>query len=471
MTRTYIKDLNKHIGKQVTIAGWVNVRRDQGKLVFFDMRDMTGKIQCVVLPDKVATIEPIKEIRTEWVIEIEGKINERPQKNVKEGEINGNIELEVFSILVLNEAVTPNFDVTTDGREIGEESRLAYRYQDLRRPRLQTNIRNRHRVSMLIRNLLNEQNFTEIETPVLTKSTPEGARDYIVPARLYPGKFYALPQSPQQYKQLLMSAGMEKYFQFARCMRDEDTRGDRQPEFTQLDLEMSFVTEEDVMALNEKMLIEIVTKLYPNKKIQEIPFPRLTYKDAVEKYGSDRPDLRKDKNDPNLLAFCWIVDFPFFEKTIKSDNPQAEGEWTFTHNPFSAPKPKHYDLLMKKEKIGDILASQYDITLNGLEIGGGSIRNHKPEALKKVFEILGHSDDKIENNFGHMLKALGSGTPPHGGIAWGFDRFMMILQDEPNIREVIAFPKTGEGKDLMMDSPSEVSAKQLKELGIDIRKK
>ena len=267
-----------------------------------------------------------------------------------------------------------------------------------------------------------------------------------------------------------MASGAEKYFQIARCMRDEDTRGDRQPEFTQLDLEMSFVDREDVMTLNETLLIEIVKKLYPEKEIQEIPFPRISYKEAMEKYGNDRPDFRKDKENKNLLAFGWVVDFPFFERTDKSDNPQAEGEWTFTHNPFSRSQDTDMENLMDKKDIGAILTTQYDIILNGYEIGGGSIRNHEPEALKKVFEIMGYTEDRIEKNFSHMLKALGSGCPPHGGIAWGFDRLMMILENEPNIREVIAFPKTGEGKDLMMNSPSEVSEKQLKELNIQLKK-
>jgi aspartyl-tRNA synthetase len=267
-----------------------------------------------------------------------------------------------------------------------------------------------------------------------------------------------------------MAGGVEKYFQIAKCMRDEDTRGDRQPEFTQLDLEMSFVEREDVMALNETLLIEIVKTLYPEKKIQEIPFPRLTYKEAVEKYETDRPDLRKDKEDPNLLAFSWVIDFPFFERTDKSDNAHAEGEWTFTHNPFSRPKDEDMEKLMNKKNIGEILTSQYDVILNGFEIGGGSIRNHEYEALQKVFEILGHKTENIEKNFGHMLHAFKTGTPPHGGIAWGLDRLVMLLQNEPNIREVIAFPKTGEGKDLMMGSPSEISDKQLKELGIKLGK-
>lgn len=462
MSRTYIRDLHTKIGQEVTISGWVDIRRDQGKMVFLDIRDISGRVQSVVLPGSDA-VEVAKELRPEWVVEVLGKVNERPEKNKSEGE-NGDIEIEIFAIKVLNEAETPVFDVGSDGREIGDESRLKYRYLDLRRPRMQKNIEMRHKVAKFIRDFLDKENFLEIETPYLTKSTPEGARDYIVPARLYPGKFYALPQSPQQYKQLLMSGGLERYFQLARCMRDEDTRGDRQPEFTQLDLEMSFVAQEEVMALNERLLVEIVKKLYPEKRIQTTPFPRLSYREVMEKYGSDRPDLREDKNDPNLLAFCWVVDFPFFEKV-----EGERSEWTFTHNPFSAAKPESENLLAEKKDIGEILTAQYDIVLNGYEIGGGSIRNHRPEMLRRVFEILGYSEGEIESNFGHMLKALSSGAPPHGGIAWGFDRLMMILQNEPNIREVIAFPKTGEGKDLMMDSPSEVAEKQLNELGIKIK--
>ncbi len=465
--RLYIKDLKDKVGKEVTIAGWVDVRRDQGKMVFFDMRDMTGKVQCVTLPNHAEAILQAKEIRPEWVLEVNGIVKERKDKNAKQ---SIGVEIEVTGIKVLNKAETPNIDVTTEGYEIGEEHRLKYRYLDLRRSRLQKNIRHRHKVVKFIRDFLDKENFIEVETRILTNSTPEGARDYIVPSRLWQGTFYALPQSPQQYKQLLMVAGMEKYFQIARCMRDEDTRGDRQPEFTQLDLEMSFVEREDVMALNEALLISIVKTLYPEKKIQQVPFPRITYKEAMEKYGTDRPDFRKDKNDKNLLAFCWVIDFPFFERTDKSDNAQTEGEWTFTHNPFSRPQNEHMENLMNKKDIADILTTQYDVVLNGSEIGGGSIRNHEPEALKKVFEIMGYPSDRIDKNFGHMLRALGSGCPPHGGIAWGFDRFMTILENEPNIREVIAFPKTGEGKDLMMDSPSAVSDKQLKELGIKLSK-
>lgn len=464
MERTYIKDLKNYIGKEVTIAGWIDVRRDQGKMVFFDVRDMDGRVQAVVLPNHAEALAVAQRVRPEWVVNVVAQVNKRPERNIKSDVFNGDIELEVLNIEVLNEAQTPPMDVSSDGHEIGEETRLKYRYLDLRRPRLQRNIRMRHEIVLHIRNFLAKQGLIEIETPILTKSTPEGARDYIVPSRVEQGKFYALPQSPQQYKQLLMVAGMERYFQIARCMRDEDTRGDRQPEFTQLDMELSFVGQEDIMALNEKLLIEIVQTLTPEKKIQTIPFPRITYKEAMEKYGNDRPDLREDKNDPNLLAFCWVIDFPFFEK-------DKQGGWTFTHNPFSAPKPEYLENLMNKEKIGDILATQYDIALNGFEIGGGSIRNHRPEALIKVLEIMGHTEENIRKNFGHMLDAFSYGAPPHGGIAWGLDRFITLLMGEPNIREVIAFPKTGEGRDLMMDAPSEVSDAQLQELGIVVTRK
>lgn len=463
-TRVMIRTLADHKGGTVSIMGWVHVRRDQGKMIFLDFRDASGVIQGVILSGNAAALEVGKTLRPEFVVEVEGKVNERPEKNKKPG-VNGDIELEILAMRILNESETPPFPLDGDTREVDENVRLEYRYLDLRNPRLAKNVRNRFRVQQFIRTALAADGFTEIETPLMSAPTLEGSRSFVVPSRKWPGSYYSLPQSPQQYKQLLMVAGFERYFQFAKCMRDEDTRGDRQPEFTQLDLEMSFVSEEDVMQLNEKLLIDLVTNLYPDKRIQTLPFPRMTYKEAMDTYGTDRPDLREDKNDPNLLSFVWVVDFPFFEKTGE-DNVDGTGEWTFTHNPFSKPRDEHVDNFMNKRAIGDILTTQYDITLNGFEIGGGSIRNHKPEMLKKTFEIMGYDEQRIEANFGHMIKALAFGAPPHGGIAWGFDRLMMILEDEPNIREVIPFAKTGEGADLMMHAPCGISEKQRLELGL-----
>jgi len=467
--RTYINKLSEKRGETVTICGWINVWRDQGKMIFLDFRDATGVVQGVILPNS-SIIEIGKKLREEFVVEVEGKVNVRPDRNKKIGALNGDIELEITNIKILNESMILPFPINGDTREVNESVRLKHRYLDLRSSRMHKNIINRFKVQSFIRNYLEENQFLEIETPLLSAPTPEGSRSYIVPSRIWKGNFYSLPQSPQQYKQLLMVSGFEKYFQFARCLRDEDNRGDRQPEFTQLDMEMAFVTEEEIMQLNENLLIEIIKKYYPDKKIQQTPFPRISYNDAMEKYGNDRPDLRNDKNDENLLSFVWVVDFPMFEKTGE-DNVDGTGEWTFGHNPFSKPKDEYFEKFMKKEKIKEIISTQYDIVLNGFEIGGGSIRNHKSSALKNTFEIMGYDNDKIKNNFGHMLTALDFGAPPHGGIAWGFDRLMMILEQEPNIREVIAFSKTGDGKDLMINAPALISEKQILELGINVIKK
>lgn len=456
-----IKDLTKHIGEEVLIKGWVDVRRDQGKIIFIDFRDVSGKVQCVAGPWNKEAHSQSEIVRSEWVLAIKGKVNARPEKNINSEEMNGSIEIELLGVEILNQSVTPPFDLRGDARDINEDIRMKYRYLDLRRERLQKNIEMRHKASLLIRNQLDKEGFKEIETPILTIATAEGARDYIVPSRVENGKCFALPQSPQQYKQLLMASGFERYFQFARCFRDEDLRGDRQPEFTQLDMEMSFVTREDVMEVNERLLISLVKELYPNKKIQQIPFPRISYKEAMEKYNSDRPDIRDDKNDPDLLAFCWVIDFPFFEKT---DN----GGWTFTHNPFSAAMPEFHNDLMEGKNIGNIITAQYDICLNGFEIGGGSVRNHNPEALKAVYKIMGYSEEETKVSVGHMIEAFSYGAPPHGGIAWGFDRVIAILQNEPNIREVIAFAKNGEGKELMTGSPSLLKQSQLLDLGLKI---
>ena len=466
MPRFLIKDTAENIGAKVRVCGWVNTRRAHGKILFIDLRDRSGILQVVFVPSNKEAYELAQTLRPEWVVEIVGQIVKRPENMINSKIETGQVEMSVESLKVLSESETLPLSIETDGYEIGEETRMKYRYIDLRRERMKNNLIMRHKVLQFARNFLGQEGFIEIETPMLTKSTPEGSRDFIVPSRLQAGKFYALPQSPQQYKQLLMTAGFEKYFQVARCLRDEDPRGNRQVEHTQLDIEISFVEQEDVMNLVERFLITLVKTHYPKKKIQEIPFPRMTYKDAMEKYNSDKPDIRKDKNDPDLLAFLWVIDFPFFEKT-------EEGGWTFTHNPFSAAQPEFMKDLLAKKNIEKILTAQYDIVLNGVEAGGGSIRNHRPEALEAVFEIMGYEKEKIQEQFGHMLKAFTYGTPPHGGIALGIDRDLSILQNEPDIREVIAFPKTGDGRDLMMDAPSDVSKKQLEELHIkvDLKKK
>ncbi|MDD3711527.1 MAG: OB-fold nucleic acid binding domain-containing protein, partial [Patescibacteria group bacterium] len=450
--RIYIQELSDKKGENVMLQGWVNAFRNQGKMIFLDFRDKTGIVQGVILPGSSA-MEIGSTLREEFVVEVLGKVNPRPEKNIKVEVLNGDIELEVLDIKILNSCQVLPFPITEDTSIINEPLRLKYRYLDLRSSRLQKNIKNRFKIQNFIRNYLTEQDFIEVETPLLSAPTLEGSRSFVVPSRLYNGDFFSLPQSPQQYKQLLMVAGVEKYFQFARCMRDEDARGDRQPEFTQLDLEMSFTSEEEVMKLNEDILIELVTKFYPEKKIQQIPFPKITYQEVMKKYGTDKPDIREDKNDPNLLAFLWVVDFPMFKK-VDENNVDELKEWTYTHNPFSSPRAEYFSNFTQKKDIANIIATQYDLVLNGYEIGGGSLRNHRAQDLQTTFEIMGYNSERIENNFGHILQALDFGAPPHGGIAWGFDRLLMVLENESSIREVIPFSKTSDGKDLTMNAPS-----------------
>jgi aspartyl-tRNA synthetase len=460
--RILIADLKNHIDKEVSILGWVDIRRDQGKMIFFDFRDMSGYVQGVILPGAKEAHAVGEKVRPEWVVEVRGKVNKRPEKNIQKEKPNGDIELEILAITVLNEAETPPFDVHSDGKDIGEDVRLKYRYLDLRRPRLQSNIRTRDKIISFFRDYMHKHHFVEIETPILMKGTPEGSREYLVPSRLEKGKFYALPQSPQQFKQLSMVAGFERYFQIARCMRDEDLRGDRQPEFTQLDYEMSFVNQEDILSYTEPMFIDLVKTLFPEKTITTTPFPRITYKESMEKYGSDKPDLRKDKNNPNELAFVWIVDFPMFEK-------KDDGTLQAAHHPFCSIKDEDVEKFMEGEDIMNIRANSYDLVLNGYELSSGSIRIHKSDMQQRVFELLKISPEEQQQKFGHMLEAFRYGAPPHGGFAPGIDRIVMLMMGEPNIREVIAFPKTGEGRDPMMNSPSEVSAQQLSELGLTIK--
>ncbi len=461
--RIYLKDLKEHIGQEVTLVGWVDIRRDQGKLIFLDLRDHTAKVQMVALPNHPEAIASGEKVRPEWVIEVRGQVNQRPEKNIKAGIVNGELEIEILEIKVLNEAVTPPFPINEDTSGVGEEHRLKYRYLDLRTESMQKNIRLRDKVITFFRDYMHRNDFVEIETPILMKGTPEGSREYVVPSRLENGKFYALPQSPQQFKQLSMVAGFDRYFQIARCFRDEDTRGDRQPEFTQLDFEMAFVKQEEILQFTEAMFIELIEKNFPDKRISKKPFPRLTYQEAVEKHGSDKPDLRENKDDPNELAFGWILDFPMFEK-------DQEGNLTSAHHPFCSIKDEDREKFMKGEDLLSIRANSYDLVLNGYELSSGSIRIHESAVQKQVFNLLGVSEEEQKMRFGHILEAFSYGAPPHGGFAPGIDRIVMLLANEPNIREVIAFPKTGEGRDLMTDAPSEIADKQLKELGIQIKK-
>ena len=459
--KTNTKHLHEHIGEEITLAGWVHSRRDHGKLIFIDLRDSGGMIQTVSKPDTNDTHDEVDRLRPEWCVALSGTLKQRPEKMVNSEQDNGDLEFEITGVEVLTEAETPPFEIETDGYEVSEDIRMQYRYLDLRRNRLTDNMQKRASVLNFIRRYLEERDFTEIETPELTKSTPEGARDYVVPSRIYPGEFYALPQSPQQYKQLLMVAGLERYFQFPKCFRDEDTRGDRQPEFTQLDLEMSFASQEDLLSLTEDMYTKLIETIYPDKKVTQSPWPRLSYKEAMDQYGTDAPDLREDKSDPNELAFGWIVDFPLFDEELEN------GHYAPSHHMFTAPKEEDIDKL--ESDPASVKSYQHDMVLNGFEIGGGSIRIHDPEIQKKIFELIGF-DAKQSESFGHILEAFKYGVPPHGGIAPGMDRLLMLLQGEENIREVIAFPKTGEGRDLMMGAPSEISDTQLNELHLKVQK-
>lgn len=572
----------QHVGQKVTLAGWVHRRRDHGALIFLDVRDREGIVQVVCDAERTpAAHARASEVRPEYVVQVQGIVEARPQGLVNPALPTGEVEVHAAQIQVLNPARTPPF-YPSEPTEVDETLRLRYRYLDLRRPRMQRNLLLRHRMNQMIRSYLSERGFVEVETPILLKSTPEGARDYIVPSRVHPGKFYALPQSPQQLKQLLMVAGYERYFQIARCFRDEDLRADRQPEFTQLDLEMSFVEREDILQLIEGLFIALAQGL-TNKRIQAIPFPRLTYEEALARYGSDKPDLRFDLPlvdcsdliresgvqfftaalaaggqvkalrapgcagysrkqmdevaalaqrqgakglawlawgseglrgslakavapglaealraragaedgdlllfvadqpatvaaslgalrtefarrlnliDENVLAFCWVLDFPLLEWNAE------EGRWSAVHHPFTAAVEEDWPLL--ETDPGRVRAQAYDIVCNGYEVGGGSIRIHRRERQAAMFRRLGISPEEAQTQFGHLLEAFEYGAPPHGGIALGLDRIAMIFADERSIREVIAFPKTAAAVDLLFQAPSEVSPKQLEELHLRV---
>jgi len=432
MERVFASKIGKYLGKGIHLFGFVISKRDHGNVVFIDLKDLTGICQVVFL--KNSSYFKLSKNLNEWdVVEIKGKVNLRPKGTQNPKLESGLYEIEANFLKVLSKAKTLPIPVDDDGYQISEELRLKYRYLDLRRNRLQRNLKLRHQIFNFIRDFLSKRNFIEIETPILSKSTPEGARDYLVPSRIYPGKFFALPQSPQQYKQLLMVAGFERYFQIARCFRDEDLRGDR----------------------------------------QKVKFYNLTYKEVIKKYQTDKPDLRKNKNDKNELAFCFIDNFPMFEWDKKEKRYQS------LHHPFTMPKlikngkiveDKTEILNYLKKEPEKLLSWQYDVILNGQEIGGGSIRSNDAEILISVFKVLGYSEKEIKEKFSHLIEAFKYGVPPHGGIAFGLDRILAILLNEPSIREVIAFPKSGKATDLMTNSPSKVEKKQLNELSLKIKK-
>ena len=449
LERTLAKDTLKKVGKKVKLNGWVQTVRDHGKITFLDLRDRSGVVQCVGLE--------VPKVTNESVVEIIGRVVKRPEKLVNPDLETGTVEVKVDNFKVLAHSKELPLPIEGDGLDIEEGIRLKYRYIDLRRPRLQRNMRLRHKLISGVREGFTNGGFVEIETPHLSKATPEGARDFIVPSRFQKGSFYALPQSPQQYKQLLMVAGFERYFQIARCYRDEDLRKDRQFEFTQLDMEMSFPTQEEILNITEEILIDVTEKI-AGKKVAKKPFPRFTHKEALKKYGADKFDMRKKKDD-NVLAFAWVTDFPLFEKT-------EDREISSSHHPFTAPKDKDIPLLDKDPM--KVFSWQHDLVCNGYEVAGGSIRISDPEVQRKVFSILGHKKEDIENKFGHLLRAFEYGVPPHGGIAWGLDRLIALWCGEKAIREVIAFPLTSTGKTSVMDAPSALDDEQLKELGIKI---
>lgn len=462
MTRTLASDTPSKVGETILLQGWVNTRRDHGKIVFIDLRDRTGLVQVVLAPELAGSLH------AEDVVSIEGTVAARPEKLVNPKLASGTVEVQAQNIYLISRSEELPFPIDTDGIDIDEELRMKYRYLDLRRPRMARNIRLRSRFTTFVRNFLAAEGFVEVETPILTKTTPEGARDFIVPSRLQKGKFYALPQSPQQYKQLLMVAGLERYFQIARCFRDEDPRKDRAyGEFTQLDMEMSFVTQEDVLQLTERLFTQAVAGLFPNKHISQSPWPRLTHKEAVANYGTDKPDLRSDKTDPDELAFSWTLDFPLFTEQSEADFFHGSGSAKFapSHHMFTAPHPDDIPLLDSDPS--RVRGQQHDLVLNGFEVGGGSIRIHQPEVQTKIFQLIGFTPDQI-SQFEHMLTAFKFGVPPHGGIAPGVDRFLMAALGEPSVRETIAFPAVSSGVTAVVAAPSEATPAQLKELGVKV---
>lgn len=448
---------NSNAGQEVFLCGWVHRRRDHGKLIFIDIRDRYGYTQVMFSPkDAPEAHAKAIELRAEYCIRLKGLVNLRPKNNINPKIPTGEVELIAKGLEILSTSLNPPFEIE-DTLNVSEDIRLPYRYLDLRRPNMFRLLEARHKLNHIARNFLEGNGFVEVETPILTKSTPEGARDYLVPSRVSPGKFFALPQSPQLFKQLLMVSGFDRYFQIAKCFRDEDLRADRQPEFTQLDMEMSFLDEEDIFGISERLFAKILKDL---KGVElETPFKRISYKDAMEKYGSDKPDLRTDKADQNEFSFVWVVDFPLF----KYDD--TEKRWDSEHHPFTAPHQEDLRLLDGQD-LSPVRSRSYDLVLNGSEIASGSIRIHDQELQRKILRILKIADEEINSRFGFLLEAFKYGAPPHGGIAFGLDRILSIFFATESIRDIIAFPKTQKAVCPMTDAPSSVSDKQLKELYI-----
>jgi len=448
----------KDINQEVVLCGWVARRRDHGKLIFIDLRDRYGFTQVVFIPQESGEAYKLaQDLRSEFVIKLTGKVNQRPPGTVNSKLATGEIEILAKGLEILNPSANPPFEIT-DELDVSEEARLKYRYLDLRRKKPFANLVLRSNLYKIIRSSLDAQEFIECETPILTKSTPEGARDYLVPSRLNPGKFYALPQSPQLFKQILMVAGIEKYYQIAKCFRDEDLRADRQPEFTQLDLEMSFVNEEDIYAIIEKLMVRIFREL---KGVElKIPFPRMAFSEAQKKYNTDKPDLRQELNTE--FSFTWVVDFPLFKYN------DEEKRWESEHHPFTAPLEE--DLANLEKSPDKVKSRSYDLVLNGVELGSGSVRIHNQKLQEQIFKIIGIDSASAQKRFGFLLEAFQYGAPPHAGFAFGIDRLLSILGGESSIREVITFPKTSAGVCPLTEAPSDVDERQLKELNLTIKK-
>jgi aspartyl-tRNA synthetase len=469
MHRTYkLDEINeKLIGKSVTLAGWVDTIRDHNNVLFIDLRDRYGKVQCVILK-KNEDFEVAKNLTVESCVKLTGTVGARPKGSENEELSSGKVEVKMDKLEVLSVAGPLPYAVNND--DVNEETKMEFKYLDLRGEKMKRNLMKRHKAISFIRQFLDDEGFMEIQTPILTKSSPEGARDFLVPSRNHPGKFYALPQSPQQYKQLLMVGGIDKYFQIVPCFRDEDARADRCPgEFYQLDMEMSFFERDDVLDLYEKLIIAMVKEVFPEKHITKVPFPRIPYDEAMKKYGNDKPDIRKDKKDADELGFCFVIDFPLFKAQKEEDYFHGAGErWGPSHHMFTMVKEEDKKFLTDKDA-GKAKAYQYDLALNGFEVAGGSVRIHDPEVQKKIFDLIGFKKEQAKE-FEHMLTAFGYGVPPHAGIAGGLDRMLMVLCGASHIRDVIAFPKNKEARDVLMGAPSVVDKSQLDEVHIGVKK-